>query len=96
MKCLRCGHCCHNYFVIIVDNPEKGIEEGNLILHEGNGQPCKHLLGDKPGNYTCSIHNKPYYKETPCYKHTQIERSVDEECRIGRYILNNKKTVRKE
>ena len=24
MICLRCGHCCKNYFVPIVDDPTKG------------------------------------------------------------------------
>ena len=87
MKCLRCGHCCMNYAVIIVDNPAKGIVEGNLILHEGNGTPCKHLTGSKPGEYSCGIHNEPWYNETPCYQFGQIEATPDTPCRVGEYRL---------
>jgi len=87
MICLRCGYCCHKYFVPIIDDPKKGLTEGNIICHEGNG-PCKHLLGNSPGNYSCQIHSESYYLETSCYHHTQIE-STNTECRIGRYILDN-------
>lgn len=80
---------------MIVDDPEKGIDENNIVAHEGNG-PCKHLRGEKPGEYSCVVHNKPWYEETPCYSHGQIERSPDDECRMGRYIIDNNLTVRKE
>ena len=93
MKCLRCGYCCHKYLVVIVDDPNKGIEEDNLIAHNGDG-PCKHLEGNKPGEYSCKLHNKKWYKETPCYSHGQIEKSPDSECRIGRYILDNNITFK--
>lgn len=89
MKCLRCGYCCHKYMVIIVDDPEKGIVESNLIAHEGNGKPCKHLEGNKPGEYSCKIHDKVWYDETPCFKHGQIERYPNDPCRIGKHILDN-------
>jgi len=75
--------------VVIVNDPERGPVEGNLICHEGKG-PCKHLTGNKPGKYSCSIHNKSWYKKTPCFSHGQIERSIEDECRMGRYILNKK------
>lgn len=87
MKCLRCGYCCKHYMVVIVDNPEKGIVEGNLIVSEGNGVPCKHLIGEKPGEYRCAIHDYPWYKKTPCFSHGQIEASVDCVCRLGEHIL---------
>ena len=73
MICLRCGYCCINYMVVIVDNPEIGIKEDNLISHEGNGMPCKHLVGSKKGFLKCNIHHYSWFKETPCAKHTQIE-----------------------
>ena len=89
MICLRCGYCCKNNMVIIVDDPEKGIVEGNLILHEGNGIPCKHLLGDSPGKYSCALYNYSWYKDTPCYRYSQIRvGKVENICRIGKYILN--------
>jgi len=84
MKCLRCGYCCKNYAVIIVDDPEKGIAEDNLILHEGNGTPCKHLRGEE-GSYSCALHDYPWYKDTPCFAFTQVEQK-DSLCRIGVYM----------
>ena len=85
MICIRCGYCCQHYSVMIVDDPEKGIMDGNIIHHKGDG-PCKHLIGNKVGEYSCAIHDKPWYSETPCYNHTQIgkENAV---CRMGEFIL---------
>ena len=85
MICLRCGHCCRKYAVIIVDDPAKGITEGNLILHAGIGA-CKHLRGDEPGKYSCNVHDESWYPETPCFSHDQIERG-NTNCRMGEYIL---------
>lgn len=87
MICLRCGYCCKNYMVMIVNDPDKGILDNNIIAHMGNGTPCKHLEGDKPGNYSCKIHDRKWYKETPCYGHGQIE-SGNTECRLGRFIID--------
>jgi len=78
-----------NYIVVIVDDPAKGIVDGNLIVHEGNGTPCKHLRGDKPGEYSCSVHDEPWFKDTPCHDFAQIEESPDRPCRVGNYLLNN-------
>lgn len=93
MKCLRCGYCCHKYSVVIIDDPEKGITEDNMIVHIGDG-PCKHLEGNKPGEYSCKIHNKEWYKETPCFNHGQIEESPTDDCRLGRHILDNNITFK--
>ena len=86
MKCLRCGYCCTHYFVAIVDNPKLGIVDENIITHEGNG-PCKHLIGNKPGEYSCAIHEYPWYKDTPCHAYTQVEESIDNECRTGAFMM---------
>jgi hypothetical protein len=89
MKCLRCGHCCKRYAVIIVDNPELGVDDiDNLVPHMGTGEPCKHLLGDKPGEYACAVHDYPWYTETPCYRHGQIESDPETPCRMGVYVLS--------
>jgi len=91
--CVRCGYCCKELCVIIVDDPEKGLDvsspdcRDNLVYHGGNGKRCKHLRGDKAGEYSCAIHDEPWYKDTPCYSHSQIERSPDDVCRMGEYIL---------
>jgi len=86
MICSRCGYCCKHYSVIIVDDPAKGIVEDNLIHHPGTG-PCKHLLGDKPGEYSCALHDEPWYIETPCHAFGQIEESFDTPCRIGVHVM---------
>ena len=89
MKCLRCGYCCKNYFVAIVNDPELGIREDNIEMHEGQGNACKHLKGEKVGEYSCSIHDKKWYKETPCFSHGQYERK-DSNCRLGEHLLKAK------
>ena len=86
MKCLRCGQCCKTHMVVIVDDPEKGIREDNLKARMGE-EPCQHLKGNKPGEYSCVIHSYPWYKKTPCFSHGQIEQE-DSECRMGRWILD--------
>lgn len=80
-KCLRCGYCCYMLAVVIMDDPGKGLTEGNIIIHNGNGRPCKHLRGDKPGEYICIVHNEDWYPETGCAAYTQIGGG---ECRMGR------------
>ena len=94
MKCLRCGWCCKNLAVVIVDDPAKGPVEGNLIVHEGLGVPCKHLRGDKPGEYSCALHDEPWYEETPCFQHTQVEVG-DQPCRTGTYMLRRELVQRR-
>jgi len=88
MICLHCGYCCINYAVIIVDNPDIGPEEGNL-KEKLTREVCQHLTGET-GEYTCAIHDRPWYKETPCWQYGQIERSVDTECRMGVYVLKKR------
>ena len=63
MICLHCGYCCLTSWVIIVDDPAKGIKEGNLLEQDGSKSRCKHLIGDKPGEYSCTIHNERWYKK---------------------------------
>jgi hypothetical protein len=90
MKCLRSGHCCIHYDVIIVDNPELGIVEDNLI-HKPCGIKCQHLVGAIPGEYSCAIHDQPYYKYTPCFDYGQIEQNVTDNCRVGAYVKQNQR-----
>jgi hypothetical protein len=84
MKCLRCGYCCIKYLVVIVDDPEKGPVEDNLKCNEG--VRCQHLIGDEPGKFSCAIHEKIWYNETPCYEHTQVEQ-YNSPCRIGEGLM---------
>ena len=93
MICLRCGYCCKMLAVVIVDDPGKGLIKDNLIFYNGGveeNKRCKHLKGEKPGEYSCAVHDKPWYKKTPCYSHGQIETSVDCKCRIGEHLLKDK------
>ena len=89
MKCLRCGHCCINYDVIIVKDPSLGPIMGNLE-HKPSGKRCPHLRGDIPGEFSCKIHDEPWYQETPCAQFSQIESSIDDPCRMGEYLLQRK------
>lgn len=73
--------------MVVVNDPDKGLVEGNLIVNEGTGEPCKHLVGDKPGDYSCAVHDEKWYPETPCYSHGQVE-SGNTPCRMGEYILS--------
>ncbi|RKX21666.1 MAG: hypothetical protein DRP45_12045 [Candidatus Zixiibacteriota bacterium] len=73
--------------VVIVVDPDLGPVEGNLKAIDTRKEPCPHLRGSKPGKFFCAIHDKPWYKETPCFQHTQIERSPNDKCRMGKYVL---------
>lgn len=90
MICVRCGYCCRHLSVVIVNDPDKGLVEGNFDFQRGDGTPCKHLRGDGPGKYSCILHDKLWYKDTPCFLRTQFETS-DVPCRIGDEIINNKR-----
>lgn len=85
MRCLRCAHCCFTHSVVIVDDPALGPVEGNLIAR--GGDRCQHLRGDTPGQFSCAIHDEPWYPETPCAQHGQIEYSPDDPCRLGVFVM---------
>ncbi len=89
MKCLHSGYCCIYLDVIIVDDPELGPVPDNL-KHKPSGKVCQHLAGLGPGQYSCSVHERPWYKETPCAAFTQVE-FEESNCRLGNYVLNNVK-----
>ena len=88
MICNRCGYCCMNSFVVIVDDPEKGPVETNMkAIGLGGPERCQHLKGDKAGEYSCGVHDRKWYKKTPCFRHGQIEKSKDCNCRMGENML---------
>jgi hypothetical protein len=86
MICLRCGHCCIHYEVIIVADPDQEPGPGNLA-EKHTGDRCPHLTGDVCGEYACAIHDRAWYDETPCWQYGQIERSIDTPCRTGVHLL---------
>ena len=52
MICLRCGYCCLMYDVVIVSDPDKPADDENNIEFKQNNQRCKHLVGDKIGEFS--------------------------------------------
>jgi hypothetical protein len=74
---------------MIIDDPDKGADEDNFAYYDGHNR-CKHLVGDKAGEYSCAIHDKEWYSETPCFNYTQIERSPKDKCRIGITIIERR------
>jgi len=86
MICLRCGYCCLMYDVVIVSDPDKPADDENNIEFKQNNQRCKHLVGDKIGEFSCVIHNKDWYDTTPCYQFTQFE-VKNSPCRMGEYQI---------
>ena len=74
--------------VVIVDNPDRPPYEDNIKGIGFNGpERCQHLRGDTPGKFSCAVHDKPWYPDTPCFEYGQIEQSPDDVCRMGEYIL---------
>lgn len=95
MICLRCGYCCIRTDVMIVVDPELGPVQGN-VEHKKFNEVCRHLRGNKPGEYSCAIHHYSWYKDTPCFSHTQIEPSPDTLCRMGEYLLKKREITKTE
>jgi hypothetical protein len=73
------------YAVVVVDDPEKGLVDGNVIVRNGT-ERCKHFIGNEPGKYACAIHDHPIYQQTPCFQFDQVG-SPDSSCRIGVYNM---------
>jgi len=79
-----------NLSVVIVVDPEKfdldNIDESNYKTFDQAKERCPHLRGENVGEYSCSIHHYPWFKDTPCGTHTQFE-TTDSNCRMGDYFL---------
>lgn len=86
MICLRCGFCCTEFTVPIVDDPSKGMTEGNMKIYRGDSR-CPHLSGNKPGEFGCDLHGEKWYKDTPCFKHGHDDVLRDGTCRFGSYVM---------
>jgi hypothetical protein len=59
------------------------------LMHKPSGQKCPHLVFNE-GVASCLIHDKPFYKRTPCFNHSQIEASPNDDCRIGAGIRDGR------
>lgn len=79
------------YPVVIPTGTERAPRsEKDLEFKEGyRGERCKHLRGKVPGKFRCALHNKRWYRETPCYHHGQIEQR-DTPCRMGTRVIIDK------
>ena len=92
MKCLRCGYCCIALEVVI---PLRRVRAEKDMAIKHTGQMCPFLSYDEWRVASCAIHDKKFYKGSPCDSHTQIEPSHDCECRMGRHLRNSGKDGRK-
>ena len=98
MICLRCGYCCINPVVIII-NPKYVNEDLDLqnplikekVMLKKSGEWCPYLEEKNKFIFTCKIHNKPWYKQTPCFEYSQLENDILDKCRLGVYINSNKR-----
>lgn len=97
MICLRCGHCCIEYDVVIVKGYLKvkslfgkdgNLAEGVELIYKEGGKVCPHLSFENE-QAVCSVHDAPWYKQTPCFAYTQTERR-NSPCRMGKYLRENK------
>lgn len=94
MICQRCGKCCCDSLVVVI-HPDfvkenlditKLPDEAFLPL---KSEKCPHLSWDDNDIAVCAIHHYKWYKETPCYRHGQIEENENDPCRTGVWIREN-------
>lgn len=90
MKCLRCGYCCINLDVAIV-NPESIMPDGTVIpgscdpiIFKPAGQRCPHLIFQSE-RAACTIHDFACYRGSSCEQFEQIGRQ-DDVCVMGAYF----------
>jgi hypothetical protein len=90
MICLRCGSCCIDLDIAIV-NPKSILADGAInpkdrtsMIFKSKGQICPHLnlQGDKA---VCKIHQLPCYKGTPCQQFEQVG-AADDPCMMSGYF----------
>ena len=90
MICLRCGRCCIDLDVAIV-NPESiqpdatiNPKERASMIFKSKGRPCPHLdfRGDEA---LCKIHELPCYEGTPCRQFDQMG-ATDDLCMMNSYF----------
>lgn len=94
MKCLNCGYCCIQCSVVIVKpryvSDIINFEKEETFMFKNSDKKCPHLRIDEDTKLSsCSIHHFDWYKKTPCFSHTQMEESPEENCRMGEYMFKN-------
>jgi hypothetical protein len=97
MICLRCGGCCYNLDIFVV-NPDKIREDGSIDLTDSasmifkpSDKKCPHLFfqaspdGAGAGMAVCSIHHLPCYQGSPCQQFEQMG-PEDDVCMMSDYF----------
>lgn len=90
MKCLRCGLCCFNMFVIIPFRAHIGlmaaVKPGDVL--------CPNLKVEKGSTcYACAVHDLPEYQGSPCWTYGNSDVDPDflakrgQPCRVGGLVL---------
>ena len=95
MKCIRCGRCCIELDIYII-NPESIRPDGTIdidlsvqmVLKPG-GTRCPHLTYQEQ-IAVCTIHHLPCYRGTPCDLFDQFG-PEDGICMMGCYYKDAKK-----
>jgi len=95
MICVHCGYCCIKLCVVTINKEYatetfklKNLSEENTLVSMSD-EACPHVTLDN-GKFLCGVHDMPWYKDTPCASHGQIEESPSSICRMGEYIQKNK------
>lgn len=74
----------------VVIDPNIGPAEDNMQpvgYNEESIDRCPWLRGDKPGELSCAVHDRPWYAESPCAAY-QSHWPDDRPCTLGEYIVN--------
>lgn len=94
MLCIKCAHCCYWFnnaivkpqYIDIIQTEADITEEKITIKYEKTF--CPYLIKEK-GQFSCTVHNYPWFKFTPCFKFIQIEEDDQTNCRIGDWYFND-------
>lgn len=85
MLCQRCGHCCISMWVIV---PVQ-VEEEIRACVKPAGQECPNLSFDDEMMASCSVHNLPEFRNSPCWVYGNSEVDPDfylwagKPCQVG-------------
>jgi hypothetical protein len=93
LKCQRCGYCCITSLIVVIspeyshlDNIDFENQNKNILMCVDNIDSfCPHLSWDDSiDKASCSVHDKEWFKNTPCYQYCQ------DGCNIGTYAISRK------
>jgi hypothetical protein len=96
MKCQRTGWCCVGLDVVIATEIAAGKLE---LFHKPSGAQCPNLTfreveGLGFPEASCGVHDRDWYKETPCYTYQNSEIDPDyggksgKPCKLGPHYSN--------